>query len=123
MATLDLNEDNFLETVQQNGIVLVDFWVGSCKACETFKRTFDEASKKHNDIVFGKIDTGRYKTLAKEIEIISRPTLRAYRDGIQVFTQAGALPAETLESVIDQVRALDMDDIHKQVKEMSETQV
>ncbi|MFT4186631.1 MAG: thioredoxin family protein [Micrococcaceae bacterium] len=120
MTTIDLNEDNFLETIQQDGIVLVDFWIGSCKACETFKRTFDDASKKHEDIVFGKVDTGRYKTLATAIEITSRPTLRAYRDGIQVFSQAGALPTEAVEDVIDQVRALDMEAIHKQVSEMAE---
>ena len=111
MATLALTKDNFKETVEKDGIVLIDWWASWCGPCRMFAPVFQAASGKHPDITFGKVDTEDQPALAGAARITSIPTLMAFRDGILVFSQPGALPAASLEQVIQAVRDLDMDDI------------
>jgi thioredoxin 1 len=111
MATTALTAGSFEQTVNGQGIVLVDFWASWCGPCRYFAPVFEQASQKHEDIVFGKVDTEAEQGLAAAAGISSIPTLMAFRDGILVFSQPGALPAAALEQLIQAVRDLDMDDV------------
>jgi thioredoxin 1 len=115
MATTALAASDFEETVLGNEIVLVDFWAAWCGPCRMFAPTYEKASQKHPDIVFGKVDTEAERQLAAAASITSIPTLMAFRDGILVFSQPGALPAPTLEQLIESVRDLDMDEVRAKV--------
>jgi thioredoxin 1 len=115
MATMTLNTDNFEQTITDNDIVLLDFWAAWCGPCRMFGPVFEEASEKNADIVFGKVDTEDQQQLAATFGIMSIPTLMIFRENVLVFSQPGALPAEALENLIGQVRALDMDEVHKAV--------
>ena len=119
MATVKLGGDSFNTTVTGPGIVLVDFWAAWCGPCRAFGPVFDAASREHPDIVFGKVDTDAESGLAGSLGIMSIPTLMAFRDGILVFSQPGALPAASLAKLIDAVRGLDMADVRRQVEEAS----
>ena len=115
MTTTALTAAEFEETVTGNDIVLVDFWASWCGPCRQFAPVFEAASEKHPDVVFGKVDTEAERELAAAAQITSIPTLMAFREGLLVFAQPGALPATTLEQVIGAVRELDMDDVRAQL--------
>lgn len=117
MATQDLTKDDFEQTIDDNDIVLVDFWADWCGPCKMFAPWYEEVSENHEDIVFGKVDTEDQQELAASFNIRSIPTLMAFRDNILVFSQPGALPQESLEQLVQQVRELDMDDVRRQIAE------
>jgi thioredoxin 1 len=122
MATTELTAQNFEKTVLENGTVLVDFWAEWCGPCKRFAPVYDEVSTQHDDIVFAKVDTEAEQALASAVNITSIPTLMAFRDGILVFRQAGALPKDALQSLVDQVGALDMDAVRAQLAEPASEQ-
>ena len=115
MATVEISKDNFKDTVSKEGIVILDWWASWCGPCRAFAPTFEQASEKHPDIVFGKVDTEAQPELSGAFEIRSIPTLMVFRDGILLFNQPGALPAAALEELVGKVRALDMEEVRREV--------
>ncbi|PRY57028.1 thioredoxin [Knoellia remsis] len=122
MATVELTADTFEKTVTGNDIVLVDFWAEWCGPCKRFAPVFEEASEKHDGVVFAKVDTEAEQQLAAAAQITSIPTLMAFRDSILVFAQPGALPAPALDGIIEQIKGLDMDDVRAKVAEQQAAQ-
>ena len=114
-TTLELTEANFEETLKKGGILLIDFWAAWCGPCRAFAPTFEAAAGKHTDITFAKVDTEKEKGLAAAFEIRGIPTLAIFRDGIMLGQNAGALPAEAFEKVIEQVRGIDMEKVKDEV--------
>ncbi|HIW61716.1 MAG TPA: thioredoxin [Candidatus Stackebrandtia excrementipullorum] len=117
MATIDLTSETFEKTIGGDGIVLVDYWAAWCGPCRRFAPVYEKASEEHTDVVFGKVDTEAEPQIAQVANITSIPTLMAFRDGILVFAQPGALPASALDEVIGKVRDLDMEEVRRKVAE------
>jgi thioredoxin 1 len=117
MATTDLTAETFADTIAEHDIVLVDFWAEWCGPCKQFAPVYEQASAAHPDVVFAKVDTEQELDLARSFQIQSIPTLMAFREKILVFSQPGALPPEALDELIGKVRALDMDDLRRQIAE------
>ena len=115
MTAVALTADTFEPTIEQDGIVLVDWWASWCGPCRQFAPVFEAAAEANPVIVFGKIDTEAEPQLSASLQIMSIPTLMAFRDGILVFSQPGALPAPVLDDLIGQVRGLDMDEVREQL--------
>lgn len=122
MATREITLETIETTINDSGIVLLDFWAAWCGPCRMFGPVFEKSSEEHPDIVFGKVDTEAQQQLAAGFRITSIPTLMAFRDGILVFSQPGALPAPQLEQVITAVEGLDMDDVRRQIAQQNATQ-
>lgn len=115
MATLEITNDNFEPTIENNDIVILDFWAAWCGPCRNFAPTFEAASDKHPDIVFGKINTEEQEELAGNFGIRSIPTLAVFREKVVVYFEAGALTAADFDNLIEQVRALDMEQIRAEI--------
>jgi len=122
VATQALTQQNFDEVVTSNDIVLVDFWADWCGPCKQFAPTFEASSEEHPDVVHAKVDTEAEQGIAAAANIRSIPTIMAFREGILVYNQAGALPPAALSDLVSQVKALDMEDVRKQIAEAQNAQ-
>ena len=118
MATIDITAENFEETITDNDIVLVDFWADWCGPCKRFGPVYQKASEEYDGIVFAKLDTDANYELTSQLGIEGIPTLMAFREGVLVFNQAGALPGQALQQVLDAVKGLDMEEVHAQVAKL-----
>ena len=118
MATKNINAEDFERTITDNDIVLVDFWADWCGPCKRFAPIYEKASEEHSDITFAKLDTDANQELSGQLGIEGIPTLMAFREGVLVFNQAGALPGPALKQVIDAVKGLDMDEVHAEVAKL-----
>ena len=118
MATINITAENFEETITDHDIVLVDFWADWCGPCKRFGPVYEKASEEYDGIVFAKLDTDANYELTSQLGIEGIPTLMAFREGVLVFNQAGALPGQALEQVLDAVKGLDMEEVHAQVAKL-----
>jgi thioredoxin 1 len=116
MAVTQLTQTNLDDTINNNDIVVIDFWAPWCGPCQTFKPIFEQAAEKHEDAVFASCNTEEQSELAAMFQIQSIPTLVVFRDGIGIFGQPGMLPAEALDELMDKVRDLDMEEVRAEVE-------
>ncbi|HEX8789540.1 MAG TPA: thioredoxin domain-containing protein [Polyangiaceae bacterium] len=114
-ATIDLTTETFFPTVKRDGIALVDWWATWCGPCRAFAPVYAQVAVKHADVVFGKVDTEAEPALAGAFQIRSIPTLMVFRDGILLFAQPGMLPAQALETLVERVKALDMEEVRRSI--------
>jgi thioredoxin len=118
MATINIDAESCEDTVTENDIVLVDFWADWCGPCKRFEPIYEKASEEHGDIVFAKLDTEENQMLTGQLGIEGIPTLMAFREGVLVFNQAGALPGPALKQVLEAVKDLDMEMVHAEVAKL-----
>ena len=116
MATLELTAQNFETTIENNKIVIIDFWAEWCGPCKRFAPIFEESSEKHTDVCFGKVNTEEQQELASHFGIRSIPTIIVFRERIGIYQQPGALPPEALDELIGQIKELDMDSVRAEIK-------
>jgi len=115
MATVELTQENFEKTVNENAMVIVDFWAPWCGPCRGFAPVYEKASETHPDVVFAKVNTDEEQELAGAFSIRSIPTLMVFRDKVILFQQAGALPGNALEQVITQAKSVDMAKVQEEI--------
>jgi thioredoxin len=123
MAVTQLTQENIEETINNNDIVVIDFWAPWCGPCRTFKPIFEEASDRHADVAFAACNTEEQTELATMFQIRSIPTLVVFREGVGIFGQPGMLPAEALDELMDKVRELDMEEVRAEVEKQQEQPV
>lgn len=121
MATLELNADNFQQTINDNANVIIDFWAPWCAPCRGFAPTFEAASEKQPGIVFAKVNTEEQQEIAAAFAIRSIPTLMVFRDQIIIYSEAGALPAQAFDQLVEQAMALDMDKVRAEIAGQAES--
>jgi len=117
MATVNLTQDTFSDTVNDNDIVIIDFWAEWCGPCKSFAPIYDEISEKHEDIVFAKVNTEEEQELGASFQIRSIPTLMVFREKIILFSQPGMMAGPQLDELIDKVKQLDMDKVRAEIAE------
>jgi thioredoxin 1 len=122
MATVDLSLETLESTIEDNEIVLIDFWADWCGPCKSFAPTYEKVSEEYGNIVFAKVDTEAHQELAAQFQIRSIPTLVVFKDQIGIFAQPGALPEDALRDLIGQIEGLDMDEVRKEIADQEATQ-